>query len=96
MVKITNELDEEDYEKGKIKEVFAEIVPQTGSLQRQSGIETVLSRVTHKVIIRYLSGRDIKSDMWFVFRGQRFDIRFILNPYFRNEKLEFFCEEVIG
>jgi SPP1 family predicted phage head-tail adaptor len=94
-VKVINELKEEDYEPKKIKEIRAEVIPQTGNMMRQPGIETILSNVTHKFKVRYPSGRDIKQDMWFIYRGHRFDIRFILNPYFRNEELEIFCEEVI-
>ncbi|MBO7747357.1 phage head closure protein [Paenibacillus sp. MWE-103] len=96
MVKLPNELNEMDYVPRMLKAVHAEIIPQTGSLQRQQGIETVLSQVTHKVIVRYLSGKFITPDMWMLYRGQRFNIRFILDPFMRHEKLELFCEEVIG
>lgn len=74
---------------------YVEIIPQTGSLQKHQGADTLLSRVTHKAILRYHAGKDIKQDQWFLFRGKRFDIRFILNPHFHNEKLEIFLEEVI-
>lgn len=92
-VEFTNEVNEEDNKSQKIKEIHAEIIPQTGNLMRQQGIETIISRTTHKFIIRYPAGKDLKTDNWFMFRGQRFNISYILNPYFRNEKLEFFCEE---
>ncbi|MWC26637.1 phage head closure protein [Paenibacillus sp. MMS18-CY102] len=95
MVKVMNELNEVDYQPAIIKRIRSEIVPQTGNLQKQQGVETVLSQVTHKVKVRYMSGRFITPDMWLMYRGQRFNISFILNPYFRNEKLELFCEEVI-
>lgn len=93
--KFENELKETDYRDEPIMETWAEIIPQTGSLQRAAA-ETILSKVTHKIIVRYNSGKEIKQDMWLTFRGHRFDIKFILNPYFRNEKLEIFCEEVTG
>lgn len=96
MVIFKNELNEDDYKPVMVKDFWAEIVPQTGNLQRQQGIETILSRVTHKINARYMAARDVTDSMWFQYRGHRFDIRFILNPYFRNETLEFFCEEVIG
>lgn len=93
--KFENELKETDYRDESIMEIWAEIVPQTGSLQRAAA-ETILSTTTHKIIVRYNSGKDIKQDMWITYRGHRFDIKFILNPYFRNVSLELFCEEVIG
>lgn len=95
-LKIKNELNEWDYKPTKIKDINAEIIPQTGNLQRQQGIETILSKTTHKLVIRYLSGKDISQDQWFIYRNHRFDILYILNPYFSNEKLEIFCEEKIG
>lgn len=101
-VKVKNELNEWDTQDVKIKSVQAEIIPQTGNMGRQQGIETIISKTTHKFIVRYRSGinvtqdgEDISNDMWFVFRGKRFDILYMIDPYFSNEKLEIFCEEVI-
>jgi SPP1 family predicted phage head-tail adaptor len=91
-VEIENELGEKDFDYAKLKTVWASIVPQTGSLQKQVA-DTVLSNVTHKIIVRYTS--DIVQDMHIMFRGQRFDINYILNPYFKNETLELFVVQVI-
>lgn len=90
-----NELKETDFRDKELMSIWAEIIPQTASLQRGAA-ETILSNTTHKIIVRYGSGKGIRQDMWITFRDHRFEIKFILNPYFRNEKLEIFCEEVIG
>lgn len=95
-VEFENELLETDYTDSLIKSIWAEIIPQTGSMSKRQGVETIMTNVTHKIIVRYNSGKDIASDMWLMYRGHRFDIRFILNPYFSNESLEIFCEEVVG
>ncbi|MCG3089135.1 phage head closure protein [Sporosarcina cyprini] len=92
--KVLNELNETSYEFTKIKTLSAEIVPQTGSLQRQQA-ETILTNVTHKIIVRYSAGKDITKDMQIQFRNHRFEIKYILNPYFKNETLEIFCQEVL-
>ncbi|MGE7828969.1 phage head closure protein [Paenibacillus sp. NPDC093718] len=89
--KVLNELNQTTYRDGKIASVYAEIVPQTGKLQKQEA-ESILTNVTHKLIIRYR--KDLKPDMHIRFKGKRFNIRYILNPYFRNESLEVFVEEV--
>lgn len=89
-----NELGEDDFKPDKIKTIWAAIVPQTGSLQKQQA-DTLLSNVTHKIIVRYGAGKDITQDMYIMFRKQRFDIKYILNPYFKNESLEIFVEQVI-
>jgi SPP1 family predicted phage head-tail adaptor len=105
-VRVKNELGKWEHQDTKIKDIQAEIVPQTGNMSRQQGIETIVSRTTHKVIVRYQSGininpnnpdnPNISKDMWFMFRGKRFDILYMIDPYFKQEKWEIFCEEVIG
>jgi len=91
---IENELGETDYTEAKIKTIWAAIIPQTASLQKGQ-VETILSNTTHKIICRYNAGKDIKQDMFIMFNGHRFDINYILNPYFKNESLEIFASEVI-
>lgn len=91
---VENELGESDNKPGLIKSIWSDIIPQTGSLQKQQA-NTILSNVTHKIKVRYASGKDITQDMWFIYKGHRLDIKYILNPYFGNEWLEIFCEEVI-
>ena len=51
--------------------------------------------MTHKIIVRYNSGKDITKDMQIYFNEHKFEIKYILNPYFKNETLELFVTEVI-
>lgn len=62
-----NELHENDFKNGKIKTVWAKIIPQTGSLIKQKNADTLLSNVTHKVIARYNSAKDLKTDNWLMY-----------------------------
>ncbi|MNC00059.1 Phage head-tail joining protein [compost metagenome] len=94
--KFKNELSEWDNEPRMYKKIWAQVIPQTGNMTKRQGIETIMTNVTHKIIVRYNSGMNITSGMWFKYREHRFDIKFILNPYFSNESLEIFCEEVKG
>lgn len=89
-----NELKQTIYDDVELKSIYANITPQTGSLQKQQA-DTILSNVTHKIEVRYNAGKDITPEMFIMFRGKRFDISYILNPYFENETLEIFCKEVI-
>lgn len=93
-VKFKNELGESSWKFQKIKTVWAEVVPQTAALQRQQA-ETMLTNVTHKIIVRYDVGQDITKDMQIHFRGHRFEIKYVLNPYFKNETIEIFCQELM-
>jgi SPP1 family predicted phage head-tail adaptor len=94
-VKFENEVGESDYGPGLIRSIWAEIIPQTGSLQKQQA-NTILSNVTTKIKVRYGAGKEITQDMWFIYNGHRFDIKYILDPYFSHQFLEIFCEEIIG
>lgn len=85
---------EETYIETKLKDIWAQVIPQTGKLQRGQ-VDNILANVTHKIMCRYEGGKDITEDMHIMFRGKRFDIKYILNPHFKNEWLELFCEEVI-
>lgn len=93
--KIINEYKETDYTDKKIKTIWAEVVPQTGALQKQQA-DTILSNTTHKIKCRYSAGHDIKQDNWIIFSGRRFDIKYILDPYFKHVILEIFVEEIQG
>lgn len=93
-VEVENELHEISHEFKKIQTIWAAIIPQTGVLQRQQA-DTILTNVTHKIIVRYSAGKEITKDMQIYFRGNKFEIKYILNPYFNNEFLEIFCSEVI-
>lgn len=90
----TNELEETTYKYMPFKTIWAEIIPQTGSLQKQQA-DTILTNVTHKIIVRYSAGNDITKEMRIQFRGHKFEIKYILNPYFKNETLEIFVQEVL-
>lgn len=89
-----NELGEVYYTDSKLKTIWASIVPQTGKLQIQQA-NTILSNVTHKIIVRYESGKDITQDMYIMYGTHRFDISYILDPYYKHETLELFAQEVI-
>lgn len=101
-IKSINAVNQKTYIPSLLDTVWSNIMPQTGKMQNQQ-VNTILTNVTHKIIIRYnqtiesaYQDEESKKSMYAIFRGQRFNILYILNPYFRNEKLEIFTEEVIG
>ena len=94
-VEYRNSLGEKAYRFEKISSLWANVIPQTGSLQNQQA-DTILTNVTHKIIVRYSAGKDITKDMELRYKDHRFSIKYILNPYFSNETLEVFVEEVLG
>lgn len=96
-VPFVNELLESDYRDGIIKTIWAEIVPQIRSMgnMQKGQAETMLSNVTTKFVVRYHAGKDIDYDNWIMFKGKRHDIKYLLNPFEKNEVFEIFCIEVI-
>lgn len=93
-VKYVNEIGETSHRFEKVGSLWASLVPQTGKLQNQQA-ETILTNVTHKIIVRYTAGKEITKDMQIYYKDRRYAIRYILNPFERNETLEIFCEELI-
>lgn len=89
-----NELNETSVIFEKIKSLYSEIIPQTASLRTQQA-DTILTDVTHKIIVRYESGKMITKDMRIKYRDHNFEIKYILNPRFENKYLEIFVQEVL-
>ena len=92
-VKVSGDLGDH-FEWQPLKKVWAQIVPQTGKLQDQQA-DTILTDVTHKIIVRYSGAKEVTKDMLIKFKGRDFDIKYVLNPYERNETLEIFCSEKV-
>lgn len=88
-------LKENSYKEDCLKRCWARIIPKTGSLISGRPVDTIVSKTTHIVKIRYSSLPTLKEDNWIIFNGHRFDIDYILNPYFKNELYEIFVHEVI-
>ena len=72
--------------------LWAAIIPQTGSILQGRTDETALARTTHKFVIRYRE--DVKPSDWFIYKGQRYDVLYALDPYANHERREVFCEAV--
>lgn len=85
-----NDLGQRYLQPTKVGDVWAAVIPQTGTLLRGRVADTTLARTTHKIVIRYDS--TLKADEWFVYNGQRYNILYIMDPYLNHERLEVFCE----
>ncbi|MCU6709405.1 phage head closure protein [Paenibacillus sp. J5C_2022] len=100
--KTKNELNQTTYVDSLLTTVWAEIMPQTGKMMNQQ-VETMLTNVSHKIICRYNQSImdayqpfDNKADMHIKFNGHRFDVKYMIDPYFLRKSLEIFAVEVIG
>ena len=73
-----------------VADVWCGVTPQTGTMLSGRQADTILTRTTHKVTIRYRD--DIGPEMWLEIDGVRYEILYIMDPYLRHEVLELFCE----
>lgn len=78
----TNELGEKDCVYTKLKSVWAEIYPINGSTQNGEG-NTIYVESSHKITIRNNAVSDLTNDMYFMFKGQKYEIVYF-NPNYKN------------
>lgn len=88
----TNELEETTFVYSKVKTIWAEILQENGSTQKGEG-NTMYSEVSHKFTIR--TGTTISNDMYFMFKGQRYDIKYFNPNYKFRDRIEVFCSLVV-
>jgi len=90
-----DKLSQEVIEPQKLATVWASVSPRTGSLLSGRQADTILSKTTHLIKIRYSAFKTLSDKNWLIYQGHRFNIDYILNPGFSNEFLEIFCNEVV-
>lgn len=91
-IETTNELGEFDYNPRKIKDLYVGIVPQTGNMAKAPA-DTIMAKITTKFTCRYQKG--ITEEMWLIYGGEQYDIKYIQDPYASHKVLEIFCEKVV-
>lgn len=91
---IENELGEIDYTYSKIKSVWAEVAPLNGTVKPLQG-ETQYVEISHKFTVRANSIPNLSNDMYFMFGGQRYDIKYFQPNYKHKNSIEIMCGLVI-
>ncbi|MDD2217957.1 MAG: head-tail adaptor protein [Eubacteriales bacterium] len=89
-----NGLGEDDFVYAKTRTVWAEITPGAGTVKDGEG-DTVYSDISHKIVIRKGAISDISNDMYFIFSGQRYDIKHFNPNYKYGDRIEIFCSLVV-
>lgn len=93
-VPVENELKETDYDYGRIKPIWAEITPQGGNIKSSEG-NTQYADISHKIVIRANSIPDLTNDMYFMFKGQRYNIKYFNPNYKYRDRIEIMCSLVV-
>lgn len=89
-----NELGEKDYTYEKIKSVWAEITPSGASI-RNGEANTIYSDISHKIVIRSNAINNLSNDMYFIFKNQRYDIKYFNPNYKYRDRIEIICSLVV-
>lgn len=93
-IEFENALGERDYRYDKIKSVWAEITTGAGSIKTLEG-NTMYADVSHKIVIRANAITNLTNDMYFIYRNQRYDIKYFNPNYKYKDSIEIFVSLVV-
>ena len=93
-IQITNEFGEIDFDYIKLKSLWAEVMPQSGREISGKG-NTIYADISHKFTIRSNALTNITKDMYFMFKNQRYDIKYFNPNYKYNDSIEVYCSLVV-
>lgn len=91
---IENELGEVDFEYSKVKSIWCEIKPTTGSIKTVVG-DIIQVDMKYKITIRSNSIKELTNDMYFMYKEQRFDIDYLIPNFKYKDSIEIYCNLVI-
>ena len=94
-VRLVNYLKEAfDYE--KVSTVWAEILPTTvGTKEEELDGNSMRQIVSHKITVRKNAIKAPRNDMYFIFQGQKYEVKYFMPHYQKNDLIEFYCKLVI-
>lgn len=87
---IENELGEVDFEYIKIKSVWCEIKPTTGSIKTVTG-DILQVDMKYKVTIRSNSLEKLTNDMYFIYKEQKYAIDYLIPNFKYKDNIEIYC-----
>jgi len=80
-----------------IKSLRAEIINLTGLLLIARPADTVVSKSTQKIVVKYNKHFIFKSKTnWITYKDHRFEIDYTSSPGFGVVDLEIFCQEILN
>lgn len=93
-VAFTNELDQEDFKYELLKTIYAEITPKNGVVKDSQG-NTIHADISYKIVVRSNSILNLTNDMYFIYKKQRYDIKYFNPNYKYGDSIEIFCNLVV-
>lgn len=90
----TTEFGELTYDYTKSQSVWAEIKPTYGRETSIEGESTGAS-ITHKITVRAGAIKKPHNDMYFEYKGQRYEVMYYMPHYLKKDLIEFYCKLII-
>jgi SPP1 family predicted phage head-tail adaptor len=78
----------------RTRTVWAEVTPTNGKENRIDG-DSIQVAVTHKITTRKGAIKEPRNDMYFEYKGQRYEVLYFMPNYRRNDLVEFYCKLII-
>lgn len=88
--KIENELGEVDFDYIKIKYVWCEIKPVSGTVKTVTG-DILQVDMKYKVTVRNNSIKELTNDMYFIYKGQKYTIDYSIPNFKYKDSIEIYC-----
>lgn len=92
--KIKNRLNEQEYSYSFVKTVFGEVLINSRTTE-DGELNTEYAKITHKIRVRTKSITNLDNTMYFIFKGQRYNVLYFVPDYKNNEFIEIFTELII-
>ncbi len=89
-----NEFGQMSYTYNRLGFIWAEILPTRGGIEKMEG-ETIRTNITHKIIVRRNAIKEPHNEMYFIYRGQKYDVQYFMFHYQKNHTIEFYCKLTI-
>lgn len=89
-VECKNELGEADYTPQKIKSIWAEIRPSSGTVKTVTG-DIIQVDMKYKITIRNNSIKKLTNDMFFIYKCQKYSIDYQIPNFKYKDSIEIYC-----
>ena len=89
-VKIKNELREVDFDYNKIKSIWCEIKPTSGTVKTVTG-NIIQVDMKYKITIINNSIKELKNDMYFIYKNQKYNIDYSIPNFKYKDSIEIYC-----
>ena len=74
--------------------IWAEITPVRGKEEAIDG-QSVRADVTHKITVRMGAIKEPRNDMYFIYKGQKYEVLYFMPQYRYNDLIIFYCKLIL-